>query len=234
MTIEEAAPNLIKIVGKFCKENIGFVKYFDSLEDMHSECLYHCIRRFHKYDPERGALSTWAFLVCRWWSLYKRKKYNWRHSKIVISSLDESISNDFEKPFSDFLVNDERDIDKEQYDAKLLKTLKDNMCEELKDYLKGINIIEQAKKKGVTKQCINNKIYTNRQHLRKVLEEVKNNKYGILVNKADLVHEVMKILNIPERTAYRRVNKYIKTGKCEEVIKSVFKNKIIVGRLRRK
>lgn len=232
MKLEETINDLVKIVETFCYRNQAYVNCFDSFEDMVSECLLRCITYFNTYDENRGALSTWAFLECRAICNYhfkKLKRRNWLNKQE--RSLDDKVTEDGATKLD--ILGETLDIDsklKQLDDKKLIKILQENFCQELKDYLNGHSLDEQAKRYNVTPSEISRRICVNRRKLKKIVKDIADGTYNTYIRSKDIHPKIMQILNCSKRTAHRHIAVYIKTGYCRKEIKHLFENKIVKRR----
>lgn len=229
MTLEEAYPHLRRLVSYFIKTHIGYLYLFDSVEDMHSELILRCVKRYPSFDPQRGMLSTYVSVVCTSWCNHVYQVYK-RHGGFEqsVASLDEYVNPEETATYVDTVAVPIKDIDKEAEDREVISVLNTHMSDSLRRYLNGVSMTDQAKEEGVTRAEMSRRIAKERRLLRRIEAQVRDGTYGKFTTKTKLAHRIMPLLDVSERTAYRKINRYLTTGRCEECLKHVFNDKEII------
>lgn len=229
MILEDAVTDMTKLIWSYVKKNNKAYGYlFDSLEDMHSECMLTCVKRFGWFDETKGSLATFVYMMCRYtcttrYTVYKRHK-GFEQS---ILSLDDLAVDDM--PFLETVgvtppnsaVSHELRVDNKQ----ILDIISRHICPELKEFLDGKKVKDIAKERGTSTQCISNKICKNRMHLRKIAERVKDGTYFKLTY-LEARNKIMLRLGCAERTAYRILNRYVDHGKMTAGVEDILRNLI--------
>lgn len=229
MTLEEAYPTLRRLVGYFIRTHKGYLHLFDSAEDMHSELILRCVKFYPSFDPQRGMLSTYVCVVCTSWCNHVYQVYK-RHKGFEqsVASLDDYANPEETVTYLDAVAAPLKDTDKQAEDKKVISVLNTHMSDSLKRYLNGVSMADQAKGEGVTRAEISRRIVKERRLLRRIETQVRDGTYGKFTTKTKLAYRIMSLLDVSERTAYRKISRYLTTGRCEECLKHVFNDKEII------
>lgn len=231
MILDDVITDIDKLIWSYIKRNSRIYGYlFDSLEDMHSECMVICIKRFSWFDETKGALSNYVYMCCKYVCSNKFAVYK-RHNGFEqsIGSLDEPVNPDSDIPLLDMIgykQSDFAEIHKQKTDnQQILNIITRHICPELKEYLNGKTMRQIGQEHNVSKQCIAKKICRNRRKLRKILERIKDGSYYKLTYQ-EARNKIMLRLGCAERTAYRILNRYVDQGKVTLGVEDILRNLI--------
>lgn len=229
--INDYGEDIKKIVASYVYKHLDYVKYFDSKEDMHSEIMMWCVRRFPQWNPERGALTTYLYYVCKACVTYTYQKWKRHHDKLIISSLDDPIS-DNNDTWLDLLeaeivdpLEAEALREKKKEQNYVLNKLRPYFSKELTLSLDGMSYRKIAKLEGISPERVRQKIATNKRLLKKMLERLKNGN----LDKFTYVEAFRKIkirLGCSDRTAYRILNRYVDEQRITLGVEDILNNLI--------
>ena len=231
LDINDYGEDIKKIVASYIKRFPDYIKYFDSVEDMHSEIMVWCVRRFPQWNPERGALTTYLYYVCKACVTYNYHKWKRHHAKLIITSLDDPI-NDNNDTWLDLVEADVIDPleaealrEKKKERNYVLNKLRPYFSKELVDSLNGVSYRKIAKAEGISAERVRQKIATNKRVLKKMLERLKNGN----LDKFTYVEAFRKIkirLGCSDRTAYRILNRYVDEQRITLGVEDILQNLI--------
>ena len=229
--INDYGEDIKKIVASYIRRFPDYIKYFDSVEDMHSEIMVWCVKRFPQWNPERGTLTTYLYYVCKACVTYNYHKWKRHHDKMIISSLDDPIS-DNNDTWLDLLeaeivdpLETEYLREKKKEQNYVLNKLRPYFSKELTLSLNGMPYRKIAKLEGISAERVRQKIATNKRLLKKMLERLRNGN----LDKFTYVEAFRKIkirLGCSERTAYRILNRYVDEQRITLGVEDILQNLI--------
>lgn len=229
--INDYGEDIKKIVWSYVKRFPDYVKCFDSLEDMHSEIMMWCVRRFPQWNPERGALTTYLYYVCKACTTYNYQKWKRHHNKLIITSLDDQL-NGSDNTYLDLLEAEVVDPleaetlrEKKKEQNYILNKLRPYFSKELTYSLNGMSYRKIAKLEGISAERVRQKVATNKRLLKKMLERLKNGNLDKFTYQ-EAFRKIKIRLGCAERTAYRILNRYVDYGKVTLGVEDILNNLI--------
>ena len=231
MILDDVIKDIDILIWSYIKRNNKIYGYlFDSLDDMHSECMLICIKRFGWFDETKGALSNYVYMCCRWVCSNKYKVWKRRNGKVLVN-LDEPLNTNGDtfldlcaaNVIDPFEAEEKRDKQKEA--RYLLYKLKPFICPELLDHANGLTYRQIAAKEGISGARVGQKITKNKYLLKKMLERLKNGNFDKFTYQ-EAFRKIKLRLGCAERTAYRILNRYVDQGKVTLGVEDILNNLI--------